>query len=325
MKRTRAVLEQFGLCLLLLAAALTAGAQNKQFASEPPGAGQQEREEPTFRLNVRLVNVFTTVTDSHGAPVANLTKNDFQVLEDGRPQTISVFDKESEMPLSIVLEVDTSESTRRDIKLEIASAKRFVRSIMRPVDRLSVFQITDNVDQLTRFSSDMKYIDRGIERLSEGAGTSLYDAIYLGADALVERQGRKVMVLITDGGDTTSHTDYANALRRAQQSEAIVYSVIVVPVEADAGRNLGGEHALMQISHDTGGKYYYASGVDDLDKAFRQISEELRTQYLLAYYPSRQRSDSSFRRISVVVTRKAPDGQPYQVRHRAGYYTTASK
>jgi Ca-activated chloride channel homolog len=227
--------------------------------------------------------------------------------------------------LRIVLEVDTSESTHRDIKLEIASAKRFVQSIMRPVDRLSVFQITDNVDQLTRFSSDMKYIDRGIERLSEGAGTSLYDAIYLGADALVDQQGRKVMVLITDGGDTTSHTDYANALRRAQQAEAIVYSIIVVPVEADAGRNLGGEHALIQISHDTGGKYYYASGSADLDEAFREISEELRTQYLLAYYPSRQRSDSSFRRITVEVNRKDPDGQPYRVRHRAGYYTTAAK
>jgi Ca-activated chloride channel family protein len=247
------------------------------------------------------------------------------VLEDGVQQSISVFDKESELPLSIVLEVDTSESTRRDIKLEIASAKRFVHSIMRPVDRLSVFQITENVDQLTRFTSDVKYIDRGIESLSSGAGTSLYDAIFLGADSLVDRQGRKVMVLITDGGDTTSHTDYANALRRAQQAEAIVYSIIVVPVEADAGRNLGGEHALIQISHDTGGKYYYASGLNDLDEAFQQISEELRTQYLLAYYPNRQVADSPFRRITVEVTKKDADGQPYQVRHRAGYYTTKAK
>ena len=196
---------------------------------------------------------------------------------------------------------------------------------MRPVDRLSVFQITENVDQLTRFTADVKYIDRGIEQLSSGAGTSLYDAIFLGADSLVEKQGRKVMVLITDGGDTTSHTDYANALRRAQQAEAIVYSIIVVPVEADAGRNLGGEHALIQISHDTGGKYYYASGLNDLDEAFREISEELRTPYLLAYYPNRQVSDAPFRRITVEVTKKDAEGQAYQVRHRAGYYTTAAK
>jgi Ca-activated chloride channel family protein len=306
------------LALIYPAAAQTRGTQN-------PSANDQQSQEPTFRVNVRLVNVFTTVTDSRGAPVANLTRNDFRVLEDGVQQSISVFDKESELPLSIVLEVDTSESTRRDIKLEIASAKRFVHSIMRPVDRLSVFQITENVDQLTRFTSDVKYIDRGIESLTSGAGTSLYDAIFLGADSLVDRQGRKVMVLITDGGDTTSHTDYANALRRAQQAEAIVYSIIVVPVEADAGRNLGGEHALIQISHDTGGKYYYASGLNDLDEAFQQISEELRTQYLLAYYPNRQVADSPFRRITVEVTKKDADGQPYQVRHRAGYYTTKAK
>jgi Ca-activated chloride channel family protein len=312
-------------CCVLLGTAPSARAQEAEHTPQQSRKGQSQDQEPTFRVSVRLVNVFTTVTDSHGAPIANLTRDDFQVFEDGKPQTISVFDKESELPLSIVLEVDTSESTRRDIKLEVASAKRFVHSIMRPVDRLSVFQITENVDQLTNFTSNVKYIDQGIERLSSGAGTSLYDAIFLGADSLIQRQGRKVMVLITDGGDTTSQTDYTNALRRAQQAEAIVYSIIVVPVEADAGRNLGGEHALIQISHDTGGKYYYASGLNDLDEAFRQISEELRTQYLLAYYPNRQFSDSPFRRITVEVTKKDADGQPYQVRHRAGYYTTAAK
>jgi Ca-activated chloride channel family protein len=265
------------------------------------------------------------VTDSHGAPVANLTKDDFRVLEDGHPQTISVFDKESELPLSIVLEIDTSESTRRELKLEVLSAKKFVHSIMRPVDSLAIFQITENVDQLTRFTSDVKYIERGIDRLSTGSGTSLYDAIYLGADSLIERQGRKVLVLITDGGDTTSHTDYANALRRAQQAEAIVYSIIVVPVEADAGRNLAGEHALIQISRDTGGKYYYASGLNELDEAFHQISEELRTQYLLAYYPNRRVSDSPFRRITIEVTKADAEGKPYQVRHRAGYYTAPAR
>lgn len=326
MKCSRAVHGQFTLwLLLLLVSAWPAKAQEQSQSQQRAEQGRQQRNEPTFRVNVRLVNVFTTVTDSHGAPVANLAKDDFRVLEDGHPQTISVFDKESELPLSIVLEIDTSESTRRDLKLEVLSAKKFVHSILRPVDKLAIFQITENVDQLTRFTSDVKYIERGIDRLSNGSGTSLYDAIYLGADSLIDRQGRKVLVLITDGGDTTSHTDYANALRRAQQAEAIVYSIIVVPVEADAGRNLAGEHALIQISRDTGGKYYYASGLNELDEAFRQISEELRTQYLLAYYPNRQVSDSPFRRITVEVTKSDADGKPYQVRHRAGYYTAPAK
>lgn len=326
MKLTRAVRGQFTLwLLLLLVSAGPAKAQEQSQSQQRAGQERQQRNQPTFRVNVRLVNVFTTVTDSHGAPVANLAKDDFRVLEDGHPQTISVFDKESELPLSIVLEIDTSESTHRELKLEVLSAKKFVHSIMRPVDRLAIFQITENVDQLTRFTSDVKYIERGIDRLSTGSGTSLYDAIYLGADSLIDRQGRKVLVLITDGGDTTSHTDYANALRRAQQAEAIVYSIIVVPVEADAGRNLAGEHALIQISKDTGGKYYYASGLNELDEAFRQISEELRTQYLLAYYPNRQVSDSPFRRITIEVTKTDADGKPYQVRHRAGYYTAPAK
>jgi len=316
---------------MLLLSAIATSAQDKQAQDsqttpqQPQRQNDSQQQEPTFRVNVRLVNVFSTVTDSHGAPVANLNKDNFRVLEDGIPQTISVFDKESELPLSIVLEIDTSESTHRDLKLETASAKKFVHSIVRPVDKLSLFQITENVDQLTRFTSDLKFIDRGIDRLTPGAGTSLYDAIFLGAESLIDHQGRKVLVLITDGGDTTSHTDYSNALRRAQQAEAIVYSIIVVPVEADAGRNTGGEHALIQISKDTGGKYYYASGINDLDQAFRQISEELRTQYLLAYYPNRRVSDSSFRRITVEVTGKDPDGNPYQVRNRAGYYTSAAK
>jgi Ca-activated chloride channel family protein len=130
-----------------------------------------------------------------------------------------------------------------------------------------------------------------------------------------------VLVLITDGGDTTSSTSYATALRAVQQSEAIVYSIIVVPIERDSGRNTGGEHALIQLARDTGGKYYYAQSASGLDEAFKQISKELRTQYLLGYYPSRTVADSDFRRIGITV--KRPD-QPLEVHHRTGYYTSKS-
>lgn len=326
MKRTSAVPLWFSLavCLCLLRAT-PALAQDRQQGDRIPPGTQSQQGEPTFRVNVRLVNVFTTVTDSHGAPVANLTKDDFQLLEDGVPQEIRIFEKESAMPLSIALGIDTSESTRREIALEMSSARRFVRSILRPVDQLSLFQISEDIDQLTRFSSDLKMIERGIDHLTAGAGTSLYDAIYLCSDALLGREGRKVLVLITDGGDTTSKTDYNSALRRAQQAEAIVYSIIVVPVQADAGRNTGGEHALIQISKDTGGKYYYAESGEQLDEAFRKIGDELRTQYLLAFYPNRKVSDSPFRRLQVELLKKDADGRPYQVRHRAGYFTAPAK
>ncbi len=131
------------------------------------------------------------------------------------------------------------------------------------------------------------------------------------------------MVLITDGGDTISKIDYKEAARAAEEAEAIVYSIIVVPIENSAGRETGGEHALIQLSEDTGGKYYYATSMTQLDDAFRQISDELRTQYLLAYYPSQRLSNSQFRRIQVEVAGPAEE-KAYRVRHRAGYYTSRS-
>jgi len=277
----------------------------------------------TLKVDVNLVNVFVTVTDENGAPVASLKKEDFKVLEDGKEEKIAVFDKQSELPLSIVVAIDTSLSTKKDQKLELESARRFAKAIVRPVDALSLYEFSEIVHEVVHFTSDLKEIDRGIDRIRTGAATALYDAIYLCSQALERRKGRKVLVVITDGGDTVSQMNYNAALREAQQAEAIVYSIIVVPIEASAGRDTGGEHALIQISEDTGGKYYYASSLPQLDAAFRQISDELRTQYLLAYYPSRRYADSDFRRIDVKL--KGEEARDYKARHRTGYYTSKSE
>ena len=286
-------------------------------------APDDDQSASTFKVNVKLVNVFATVVDQTGAPIGGLTKQDFTVFEDGKPQKIAVFTRESGLPLSIVLQVDTSLSTYKDLHLELESARRFAHTILRPVDALALFQFSEIVDELTPFTSSLKRIDNGISRVHPGAATAMYDALYLGSRALGRRQGRKVMVVITDGGDTVSTTDYAQALRAAQEAEAIVYSIIVVPIEADAGRDIGGEHALIQISHDTGGKYFYATGINQLDQAFRKISDELRTQYLLAYYPSQRYSDSDFRRIKILVN--TPAGKDWTVRARTGYYTSKAE
>src|SRR3954467_10033628 len=277
-------------------------------------------QDNTIKVDVKLVNVFVTVVDGHGAPVAGLSKENFTLMEDGKEQKIAVFDKESALPLSIVLALDTSLSTRKDLPLELASAKRFAHAILRPIDALSLYEFSEVVNEVSPFSSDLRRIDSAVERIRLGSATALYDALYLGAGALEPRQGRKVMVVITDGGDTVSKVDYKEAVRSAQQAEAIVYSIIVVPVEASAGRDTGGEHALIQLSSDTGGKYYYASSISQLDDAFRQISDELRTQYLLAYYPSQRFTDSDFRRLQVTVKGNPSD----HVRHRTGYYTSKS-
>ena len=289
----------------------------------------QEGSGTTFKVDVKLVNVFVTVTDQQGAPIGNLTKDDFSLNEDGIAQKIAIFSKESQLPLSIVLAIDTSSSTRKDIRLELEAARRFVHSMIRPQDAVALYTFDNDVNELTPFTAKLHQVDAAINEVRVGGATSLYDAIYLGCKALMKREGRKVLVLITDGGDTSSTVDYKEALRAAQQSEALVYSLIDVPVEASAGRNTGGEHALIQISNDTGGKYYYASNVSQLEKAFEQVSDELRTQYLLAYYPVQRRAASDFRQIDVIAhprDSQEPKGseEPEKliVRARRGYYTS---
>ena len=200
------------------------------------------------------------------------------------------------------------------------SARKFAHAILRPQDGLALYKFSEEVREVVPFTSDLKAIDAGIDRIRNGSATAMYDAIFLGSQALGRRRGRKVMVMITDGGDTVSQVSYKEALRAAQESEALIYSVIIVPIEASAGRDTGGEHALIQISEDTGGKYYYATSAVQIDEAFRKISDELRTQYLLAYYPSQRFSDSEFRRIQVNLL-NAPPGGPFELRNRAGYYT----
>jgi Ca-activated chloride channel family protein len=315
------------LCSLVAQETTNRQSSSQQNPTSQNPAHSQRQSEPTttLRVDVNLVNVFVTVTDSHGSPVGGLKKENFVLKEDDHEQTIAIFDKESALPLSIALSIDTSLSTRHDLPLEQASAKRFAHAILRPIDAVCVYGFSEVVNESTRgYTADLKRIDEGIDHIRVGAATALYDAIYLASRALDHRKGRRVIVLITDGGDTISRIDYKQAVRSAEEAEAIVYSIIIVPIESSAGRETGGEHALIQLSDDTGGKYYYATSTEDLDEAFRKISDELRTQYLLAYYPSQRTSFSDFRRIEVKVA-AVPETAGYHVRHRAGYYSVKSE
>jgi len=283
----------------------------------------QSEPGPTISVNVKLVSVFASMVDSDGAPFSNLQKDDFRILEDGIEQKVAVFERESGLPLSIAMALDTSLSTRKDLPLEVSAARRFARTMLRPVDVISLYQFSTYVSEAMPFSNDQRRLDTALNHLRTGAATALYDAIFLCSKSLQQRQGRKVIVLISDGGDTSSKTDYHEAVRAAQISESIIYSIIMVPIEADAGRDTGGEHALIQLSRDTGGKYFYATSSAQLDDAFRQIGDELRTQYLVAYYPIK-RLGAEFRRISVELTPDALQhaGRELYVRHRAGYYNS---
>src|SRR5216684_3221656 len=206
------------LIFVLAAAFAAAGAQQPSSSQSAPG-GSQEPSPGTLTVNVKLVNIFASVLDQHGAPVAGLSKDAFQLFEDGHQENIAVFERESELPLNIVLAVDTSLSTRKDIHLELQSARQFAHKVLRPVDRMSLYQFSEIVDELVPFTNDLKAIDHGIDRVRIGAATALYDVVYLGAESLAGRKGRKVMVVITDGGDTASKVNYPSALRSALGAE----------------------------------------------------------------------------------------------------------
>ncbi len=280
-------------------------------------SGATGSEIPTISVNVRLVNVFVNVTDEKGAPVPGLTRDDFALSEDGHAEKVAVFDRESELPLEIVLAMDTSGSVRKDLSLEQEAARHFVHALLRPVDHLDLMEFADNVRETVFFTNRLSRIDHGLNDMGSGGATALYSGVYLASQSLALRPGRKVLVVISDGGNTVKGTSYNQALEQALRGEVMVYPIIDVPIEASAGRDLAGEHALITLAQETGGKYYYAdSGA--LAKTFAQLSEDLRTQYLLAYYPS-NRQGSGFRSISVKLRGQAGDAG-YTVRNRPGYY-----
>jgi Ca-activated chloride channel family protein len=274
-------------------------------------------QETTLHVDVHLVSIFVNVTDRNGAIVGGLAREDFAVTEDGRPQSISVFERQSELPLNLTLAIDTSSSVRKDLAQESDAARRFTHAILRPQDQMSLLQFATDVSQLTSFTNKVAQIDRGLAQLHGDWATALYDAIYLGSEKLGGKGGRKVLIIVSDGDDTASSTTYARALEEALRNEVMIYSIIDVPIAASAGRGLGGEHALITLAEQTGGKSFYESD-GGLDKAFARVSDDLRTQYLIGYYPRNQEPGRPFHRVQVTVPRAAPEA--FNIRHKTGYY-----
>ena len=284
----------------------------------PPS--QLARQETTPARGREAGELFVNVTDKNGAVVGGLTRDDFALSEDGRPQQISVFERQSELPLNITLAIDTSGSVKKDMAEEADAARRFAHAILRPQDQMSLLEFATYVQELTPFTNKVALIDRGLGQLHADYATALYDAIYLGSTGSGRSDGRKVLVLVSDGGDTAKNTTYAQALEQALRNEVMIYSIIDVPIEASAGRDLGGEHALITLAEQTGGKSFYVSD-GGLDKAFARVSDDLRTQYLLGYYPRNQEPGRAFHRVQVTIPRAASDA--FNIRHKTGYYMDA--
>jgi Ca-activated chloride channel homolog len=275
-----------------------------------------------FRDEVRLVHILATVKNRTGQLVGGLQKEDFLVSDNGVPQEIKIFDRQTDQPLSVLLMIDVSGSTQKDLKFETDSATKFVRALLgegNPKDSIKLWGFDYDVHEETNFTHRMDLLESKLKTIHGSAGTSLYDAIWFAARELEPRDGRKVMVIVTDGGNTTSFRDSHQALEAAQLADAVIYPVVVIPIVNNAGRNTAGENFLTFAAEGTGGRTFLPSSSAQLDKAFRDIINDLRTEYLLGYYP-RNVPPTKNRFHTLTVRVKSPE---LQVFARNGYYGDA--
>lgn len=278
-----------------------------------------ETEAPSFRVDVKLVRLLVNVKDSRGEVVGGLDAKNFRVFDSGIPQEISVFERQTALPLSVSVLVDTSGSTLIKLRYETTSVEKFLHALTNegnPADAAALYAFNYDVTLMTAFTRKESRLSSGLRGLKPDGGTSLYDALYLASRDLERRSGRHVIVVVTDGGDTTSSKKYQDALQAAHLADAVVYPILVVPISNDAGRNIGGEHALETIAQGTGGRVFTPNVGAELDAAFTQILRDLRTQYLLGYYPRNVPADTAkFHTVKIEMDRA--DLRPST---RSGYY-----
>jgi Ca-activated chloride channel family protein len=288
---------QLSLCASLIATVVGGAAVVLSSLAQP------QKRTGEIHVETNLVNILASVIDAHNRPVLNLTQESFELSEEGVLQKIERFEAETNRPLDLALMIDASASTFKDLKFEIEAAAHFIRQVVRPGDTLSVFEFSESVTQLSEFSDDVPRLQTAVRRIGPGAGTSIYDAVVLGSNALKRRpQGRRrAIVLVTDAGETTSVSKFEDARRAAIASEALLYSIVIRPIKSESGRNTAGEHALITITDSTGGAMFTLDELSQLDAMYDRIDRELRTQYLLGYYPSPTPPPGSYRHVQLIV------------------------
>jgi VWFA-related protein len=306
-------------------------------ASDAPAPLADDSNVQTLNVNVNLVNLFFSARDKDGF-ITNLAKSDCTVSEDKAPQTIKNFTQEKNLPLTIGILLDTSGSQMNVLPLEKESGATFLRDVLTPKDEAFLISFDINVDLLSDYTNRASEISRAMNKaqINTGAGTGsvtgngeprgtlLFDAVYLAAhDKLRMEAGRKILILLTDGGDQGSQETLKTAAEAAQKANAIVYVILIADRAFYGGGsfNLGGFGArdMDRLATDTGGRVINA-GHDGkkLEDAFRQIQDELRTQYLLSYTPTNAKADGTFRKISLNC------GKNLKVQTRTGYYAISA-
>ena len=286
-------------------------------APAPPAVSPGQLPPRTIRVESNLVNILASVVDDKGRPVPDLEKDAFSLAEEGVPQKIERFEKQTDRPLDLALMIDSSGSTQIDLKFETDAAGHFVRQVLRKGDALSIFQISESVTQIGDYSSEVPRLENELKRILPGDGTSIYDAVVLGSNSLERRPDgrRRAIIMLTDAGETTSISKFEDARRAAIAAGALLYTIVIRPIKNENGRNTAGEHALITIEDSVGGAMFILDDLQQLNAMFDRIDKELRTQYLLGYYPQPVPPPGSHRHVEVKVT------GPYDVRYRKEYFT----
>jgi VWFA-related protein len=311
--------------------------------SAPQAAPQQPAEEqPTFKSEVAVVSVFCAVRNKQGGLVGDLGKDDFSVTEDGTPQTIKYFARETDLPLTIGLLVDVSKSQERLIEIEKQAASQFFSQVLGKKDLAFLISFGSEAELLQDYTNSARLLREGLDGLKVNApppqvtdspvptiyrarGTILYDAVYLAAhDELRGQVGRKVIVLITDGNDEGSRLKLEDAMRAAQLSDTIIFGIEYYDPSAynyGYGVSLGGGGGgvLKKMAEETGGRVFHVSRKHPLSEAFDEIQREMRTQYAIGYLPTNSKKDGTFRRIEIKTRDK-----DMKVEARKGYYAVLS-
>jgi VWFA-related protein len=338
MRRTKLAASLLTLSLAAIPAVsvLTARAAHGQDGPSAPAdqTNQPPQTTSTLKVESRLVDVFATVRDKHNTIIDNLTKDDFKVYEDGVPQKITYFAKESDMPITLAILMDTSYSMNNILGAEKAAASDFVHEIMRKKDEAIVISFDTDEDLLADFTEDPAELTRAINRAqinvdasgiggtvgtipSQGGGTNLYDAVYLAChDELQNEAGRKAVIILSDAEDTGSKMTLGEAVEAAQRTDAVIHVILISDPTATEGYGYG---VALQMARETGGRVIPVHNDKTMNKAFDEISEELRSQYVLGYTPSNTAHDGTFRKIKVETTE--PDTK---ILARRGYYAPNS-
>jgi len=274
--------------------------------------------ENIIRINSNLVTIPASIVDNQGRTIADLKLEDFELRIDGQTKPVSELSR-AETPVRLALLFDNSDSLRESRELEKQAAVRFFRQVMRPIDEAAIYSVSTFNTLEQPFTSDVQKLVRTIERFGKPEGaTSLFDAIVEAAVYLRPQQGRKVIVIVSDGVETTSQLeDFNEVLRRAQAADCQIYVVQTGNIENANLRNLVAERRMEQFAAQTGGAVYAPKVTSDLSAAFAQIAADLAQQYILSYYPNDDARDGRFRIISL----RVPARPNLRVRARKGYYT----